>query len=218
LHLLYFYGFASGPLSNKAQFFKGKFHTTTIHFHIIDYIPNQEAFTQLRVSNVMKDIQDLIERKHAKDKVILFGSSFGAMIASWLAFKFPEKVNKLILIAPALYFTANFIANTLGTTPSKWKTNNSVLIDHYRFNRAIPLNYTFYSDLNANPIPIFPQKNFPIPTIILHGVNDEVVPIKWSENFAKENPNVNLFPFEGDHQLLEYKEEMWTKIKEFLAI
>jgi len=54
MKLLYFYGFSSGPQSNKAQFFKNKFSglKPSIEFQIVDYIPNRESFTNLRTSKL----------------------------------------------------------------------------------------------------------------------------------------------------------------------
>ena len=156
MQVLYLYGFASGPLSTKAQFFKQKFSLTTINYQIIDYIPNSNAFTQMKPSLLLKLVSDYIENHHFHgEELILFGSSFGGLIASWYTYINPENVSKLILIAPAFKFTPIFISRTLGTSINEWKEKGIIYVDHYRYNRRTPLDYSLVKDLQSFPPPDF---------------------------------------------------------------
>ena len=60
------------------------------------------------------------------------------------------------------------------------------------------------------------QYTFSIPTLILHGEFDEVVPISWSRKLAEVNSSVILNELKSDHQLLDQTERMWTIIEKFL--
>lgn len=217
LQIIYLYGFASGPLSEKAQYFKHKFDLLGIPFRIFDYIPSSKYFHFMHPSQLVKNLHDFIKREYSDQKIILCGSSFGGLIVAWYASTHPEYVEKLILIAPALQFTTEYITETLGTTLSQWKNEGDVLVDHYRFNGKIPLNYSFIQDLCDNPPPKFPLRNFPLSTLVFHGKNDEVVPVRWSVDFALENQKVNLNVLTGDHQLLDQKKTMWNSIQSFLT-
>ncbi len=213
--ILYLYGFASGPLSTKAQFFKAKFNQRT-SFLIYDYIPDKESFTNLKTSTLLNDLHVFILREFPEKQLILFGSSFGGLLSLWYSYLHPEKISKLILMAPALEFSANVIAELLEITPAEWKESGFVTVNHYRYNQDVPLSFTFYEDILKNPPPNFYQCEFSIPTLILHGEFDEVVPISWSRDFAEANLNVTLHELKSDHQLLDQKEKMWTIIDSFL--
>lgn len=219
MKLLYFYGFASGPQSNKAQFFYHKFSSlkSTIEFQIVDYIPDRESFINLRTSELLKKLNTLIENIKT-DYLVLFGSSFGAFIALWLATLYSTRVKKLILMAPALEFSANSIIDILDVTEAGWKSREKIFIDHFRFNDKIPLKFSFFDDLKINPPPNFSEVGLPIPILILHGRYDDVCPVVWSQRYAEKNPNVKLHILNSDHQLLDQREKMWLIIKKFLKI
>ncbi|MHA1967450.1 MAG: alpha/beta hydrolase [Candidatus Hodarchaeales archaeon] len=212
--ILYLYGFASGPLSTKAQFFKKKFHQKA-NFLIYDYIPDKESFTNLQTSTLLKDMHIFIQRKYP-EKIILFGSSFGGLLSLWYSILHPEKISKLILMAPALKFSADVIAELLEITPVKWKEFGFVTVPHYRYNQEVLLSFSFYNDILRNPPPNFYKQDLSIPGLIFHGEFDEVVPISWSREFAEVNSSVILHELKSHHQLLDQKEKMWTIIDKFL--
>ncbi len=217
LQIIYLYGFASGPFSEKARFFEHKFDLIGSPFQIFDYIPTAQDFYRIRPSRLVKNLHEFIEKNFSDRRIVLFGSSFGGLIAAWYASIHPTKVAKLILIAPALQFTSEFIAETLETTLSQWKNNGDVLVEHYRFNGKIPLSFSFIEDLINNPPPKFSFQKFPISTLIFHGKDDAVVPVQWSIDFALDNHLVTLNLLTGDHQLLNQKQAMWNSIQSFLV-
>jgi pimeloyl-ACP methyl ester carboxylesterase len=218
MQILYLYGFASGPLSDKAQYFKKNFQLVDKTLHIYDFIPNMQAFSSMRCSELINRLIEHIDRIFQGNQLVIIGSSFGGFLATWYAHLYPKKVDKLILMAPALGFSADFILNLLETTPSEWQKKKKILVEHYRFGGNIPLEYSFYTDLKSNPPPEFSPSGFLVPTIIFHGKEDEVVPIHWSKVFSEMNPEVTLYSLKDDHQLLNQKELMWKVIKSFLLI
>ncbi|MFX1283863.1 MAG: YqiA/YcfP family alpha/beta fold hydrolase [Promethearchaeota archaeon] len=219
MHILYLYGFASGPQSNKAQFFKEKFNSLDVPFDIFDYIPNRESFSNLKTSKLLENLHSYIELNYTKETdIVLFGSSFGAFLSVWYTSKHPERVQNLILIAPALRFSAHLICETHGINPSLWEKQGLINVFHYRYNGEIPLKYTFYEDLVENPLPDFDKVGISIPILILHGKSDNVVPIIGSKQFADSNRQVTLHELNGDHQLLDQKDAMWDLVKDFLGI
>jgi len=212
--LLYLYGFASGPLSTKAQFFKKK-SIGKVEFDIYDYIPDQDSFTNLQTSSILKKLHSYIEMK-LPEGVILCGSSFGGFLSLWYSALHPENVIKLILIAPALRFSASSVTKLLEITPNEWQSTGFAFLMHYRYNQMVPLAFSFYTDILNNPPPDFYRMNISIPTTIIHGINDEVVPISWSKEYLESKTNVILHELEGDHQLLDQKEMIWSIITKFL--
>ncbi|MFW9905309.1 MAG: alpha/beta fold hydrolase [Candidatus Thorarchaeota archaeon] len=217
LQIVYLYGFASGPHSNKAQFFKRIFSTATIPFDIYDYIPDKASFTNMKLSILTKNLHLYIEDEHPKEEeLILFGSSFGALISALYTFIHPDRIKKLILMAPALGFSAQRIVKLYNIPLIVWKKKGVIPIFHYRYDQEIPLDYSFYEDLVSHPPPDIEKLRIPIPTLILHGRFDEVVPLVWSRQYAEINPEATLHILNGDHQLLDQKEVMGEIIVDFL--
>jgi alpha-beta hydrolase superfamily lysophospholipase len=220
MKILYLYGFASGPQSNKAQYFKKKFSNLvgSIDFEIYDYIPDKKSFTNMKTSVLLENLNLHIQR-HYQGRLILFGSSFGALLAMWFTNlqEQQNKVSKLILMAPALRFNANSLLNILNITAEAWEQQGSVLIDHYRYGEKVPLKFGFLKDLKANPPPSFQKVDISTPILVLHAKNDEVCPVEWSIRLAKTQRMAQLKILDGDHQLLNQKKIMWRYIKKFLG-
>ncbi|WP_455464370.1 alpha/beta hydrolase [Candidatus Hodarchaeum mangrovi] len=217
LRIFYFYGFASSPQSDKAQFFKKKFESEGIEFNLLDYIPTKSHFSHLRVSILLEELNTVI-LSLKPSKIILFGSSFGAYLAAWLAKKNPDKIMKLILMAPALIFSSKTILQFMGTSFREWEETGYLDIFHFRYNTTIPLYYSFYRDLVDFPPLDMTISTISTPTLIFHGRYDEIIPIEWSHKFVSNNPSTRLYILESNHQLLDQKDEMWNNIRKFLQL
>lgn len=85
--LVFVHGLESTSQGNKAQYFRKSFPQMIIE----DYT----GVFQTR----MKKLTTLLE---GKNNLIMVGSSYGGLMAAQYAVEHPEKVKKLILIAPAL--------------------------------------------------------------------------------------------------------------------
>ena len=57
-----------------------------------------------------------------------------------------------------------------------------------------------------------------IPTLILHGRDDEVIPIHASRNFAANRPWVDLIELDSDHALANVMPEIWETITDFCQL
>jgi pimeloyl-ACP methyl ester carboxylesterase len=70
-----------------------------------------------------------------------------------------------------------------------------------------------WEDSMKHPLaPAFPQ-----PALIFHGVNDVVVPIAVSREYAALNANVTLTEFDSDHELLNVLPEITAAAIPFLT-
>ncbi len=78
--------------------------------------------------------------------------------------------------------------------------------------RSLPLSYNFVLDA-ANY-----QDNQllrPVPTLILHGRHDEVIPITASRSYASSRPWVQLIELNSNHALADVMTQ-WQQIKSFI--
>ncbi|WP_269147381.1 MULTISPECIES: YqiA/YcfP family alpha/beta fold hydrolase [Planktothrix] len=95
-----------------------------------------------------------------------------------------------------------------------WKTQGYLSIYHYAEKQNLPLHYDFLEDLAQYPDE---QLQRQIPTLILHGINDEVIPIQASQNYLKTRPWVRLIELNSDHGLENVLDVIWQEIRDFLG-
>ena len=98
MKLIYLHGFASGPMSGKAQFFQRRFGEIAVDMEIPDL--SEGHFETLTISGQLR----VIERAAiGQDDVRLIGSSMGGYLAALYAARHPE-VSRVMLMAPAFGF------------------------------------------------------------------------------------------------------------------
>lgn len=217
MEVLYLHGFASGPNSAKAHYFRKHFNELGVGITVLDLLPNEEDFTRMRTSRLLDDITTIIDFIAVPDLVVI-GSSFGGLLATWVAYIAPTRVQKLILMAPALRWSFPIIGEIFKTNVDNWKKTGSMPIFHYRFNRELPLAFAFVEDLERNPPPNFYKTPPSCPTLIFHGSHDDVVPLKWSQEYVQGRDNMALRVLDSDHQLLDKIDQMWEEIRTFLKL
>ena len=84
MRLIYLHGFASGPMSNKAQFFRRRFEEIGVEMQIPDL--SEGNFETLTISGQLR----VIERIAGGADVRLIGSSMGGYLAALYAARHPE--------------------------------------------------------------------------------------------------------------------------------
>ena len=205
LRVLYLHGFASGPGSRKARFFRDKLHEIGFSVEIPDLAcGNFEALTvsgQLRV----------IEEAARNEPVILVGSSLGGYLAALYAAAHPE-VDKLVLLAPAFDFVRLWSHQLGPERLEEWRKTGSLPVLHYGEGRKMPIGYQLIEDAHHHAA--FPD--FPQPALIFHGTEDPVVPVQYSLTFAASHRNVALTTFAAGHELTSVLSPMWQGMRSFL--
>jgi len=205
MRVVYLHGFASGPSSRKARHFSEKLRQCGKTVEALDLAPD---FEHLTITSQL----DVMENAIQNEPVVLIGSSMGGYLAALYAVYHPE-VERLALLAPA-FDVYQLLRRELG--PKKlehWRKNGSVPIFHYGSGRKVPLGYQLLED--AGKYPPFPE--FSQPCLILHGVNDVVVPFENSAQFASRHSNVTLVSFDSNHELTDVLDEIWKSAGSFLA-
>jgi pimeloyl-ACP methyl ester carboxylesterase len=85
-------------------------------------------------------------------------------------------------------------------------------IYHYGEKRSLALNYSFVEDLSAHSDL---QLQRQLPTLILHGKQDDVIGIESSQNYSASRPWVQLIEVESDHALTDVLPELWQEVHKF---
>lgn len=204
--IVYLHGFASGPQSRKAQFFRERFQELGVGLEIPDLAEGDfEHLTICRQLGVVK-------RLAAGRPVALIGSSMGGYLAALYAARHPE-VSRLVLMAPAFGFLRRFPELVGKEALATWKRTGSLDVYHYSEQRNLKLRYDLIEDgARYEDYPEVTQ-----PTLILHGSRDLTVPVSYSQEFAAHRPNVTLEILDSDHELLNVLQHIWETTHSFLC-
>ncbi|NUN63896.1 alpha/beta fold hydrolase [Pseudanabaena biceps] len=208
MNYLYLHGFASSPRSYKAQYMQQKFADLGLTLHIPDL--DLADFSTVTLSDQLA----YLDRNYLQNNqpISVIGSSLGGFLAVLLAAQSPL-VQKLVLLAPAFGF-GDRIAQAIGVeNVNKWREDGTREFFHYGLKRPVNLHYQFIVDAQKYSEQSLQRS---IPTLIFHGIHDDVVPASLSEEFIKGRSQVILKLLEDDHALGKDLDSMWRDIKDFL--
>ena len=203
--ILYLHGFASGPASRKARYFQQRLAARGID--LLVPAMDEGDFRGLTITGQLQ----LVERLTGGKPVTLIGSSMGGYIAALYASRHPE-TEKLVLLAPAFGFTHRWPKSLGEATLRQWQTSGALLVRHYAAGEMREIGYQLIEDGERyENYPDFHQ-----PALILHGSQDDVVPLAYSEQFAATHPNVELKVLDSNHELTDVLGEAWKETERFL--
>lgn len=145
-------------------------------------------FCDMSIDTEKEDLKAVIEYVENisyvdKNKLILFGASQGGFVSCLIAAQYKEKVDKLILLYPALCipddarkgkmqmiaFDPNDIKATLTSKPFKFS---------YKYPESA-ININIFEEIQKIDAPIF----------IIHGDNDKIVDVKYAVKAIEESKN-----------------------------
>jgi uncharacterized protein len=202
LHI-YLHGFASGANSRKANFFVDCYAQQGLQLIVPDF--NVGGFTDFTISRQLTQTASYL----TDEPVTLIGSSLGGWVSLLLAEKYSQ-IERLILLAPALGFPQPWLSRLDPAALETWQTEGFWPVYHYIEEQEIPLAYNFVLDAQQ-----YLQQQFQrsLPTLILHGIHDEVVPIELSRQYASDRSSVILHELDSDHGLGNVLPQIWQKMQ-----
>lgn len=203
--IIYLHGFASTPMSRKAQVFQQRFRERGVQIHVPDLAEGD--FEHITITSQLR----VLERTANGAPVSLIGSSMGGYLAALYASQHSE-VRKLLLMAPAFYFPQTW-AGTLGKERvAEWKRTRKLMTFHYGEQREVPLDYAIVEDgAQYEPAPNFRQR-----ALVFQGMLDTVVPPAYSVEYARTHPNVTVRLMESGHELTDVIDSIWEEGSRFL--
>lgn len=216
MHIFYLHGFASSPQSTKAAMVAERLHPRGLVVRCPDF--NQPDFSTLTVTRMIDQTRRAIAALPPAP-VVLIGSSLGAFVAVHVAAMPPphaaSRVERLVLLAPALDFGGNRM-RTLGPDGvGRWRETNRLDVYHYAYGKVLPMQYALYED--AAQYDAF-ALTLDMPMLVFQGTRDEAVDPATVERFARARPNVTLRMFEDDHQLVASMPAILDEIESFLEL
>ena len=200
------------PASSKAIRFGRELEARGVRFVCPDL--NEPAFETLTVTRMLGQTRRAIA---AMDRpVALIGSSLGAFVALHAgASDESGKVDRLVLMAPALDFGGNRLRQLGEAGIDEWKRTGSLRVLHYASNTWRDVGFALYED--AAKYDAF-AVNLSLPILAFQGRRDAAVDPASVEAWAKRRPNVELHMLDDDHQLGGSLEYMWQSTRRFLGL
>jgi pimeloyl-ACP methyl ester carboxylesterase len=210
---LYLHGFASSPQSKKAQAFKQQFDQLGVPLQIPDL--NQGDFSRLSLSRQIRQVQEVMAQ--GSDPWVLIGSSFGGLTAAWMVEQpgLQEQIEALVLLAPAFQFLAQWLPRLGPDQLAAWQSRGTLAVFHYSEQRNLPLYYDFVKDAQQYPDDSLKQV---VPTLVIHGIHDDVISVESSRAYAATRPWVTLVEVDSDHALVDVQDEIWQHVQAFLDL
>jgi pimeloyl-ACP methyl ester carboxylesterase len=209
--VVYLHGFASSARSSKGSFLAAKLAGHGVTLEAPDL--NEPDFSTITVSRMLGQVGDVIDS--GGGAVALVGSSLGAFVAVQAALQRPARVDRLVLLAPALEFGGNGMRELGGRSVDDWKTTNTLDVFHYGYGRMIPVHYELYED--ARRYDAF-AATLAMPVQIFQGRRDTIVDPDSVNRWAASRPNVALHLLDDNHQLLGSLESIWHEMRRFLDL
>lgn len=207
---IYLHGFASSPKSSKATYLRDRFAEINLKLEVLDL--NHSGFSELTLTRQIT--QTIAAFPDSTTPVTLIGSSFGGLTSAWVAQQ-EVRVQNLVLLAPAFGFPQNWYSRLPPDQIARWQESGYLPVYHYGENKTVPLHYKFLEDAKNYPLTGLTRS---LPTLIIHGIHDEVVPIQVSLNYAQQHSQVELIELASDHGLNDVREQIWQETRNFLDL
>src|SRR5262245_17607248 len=212
MHAVYLHGFASSARSSKAVYFGQRLAERGVTLRTPDF--NQPDFKGLTITRMLAQVSDEI-RQLPDGPVALIGSSLGAFVAVQASRQHPARVDRLVLLAPALDFSGNRLRDLGDRGVDEWRRTGELNVFHYGFGRMMPVGFELYTD--AAQYDSF-NARVDLPVQVFQGERDVAVSPDTVRRWAAARPNVELHMLDDDHQLLASLDYMWREAARFLGL
>lgn len=210
--VFYLHGFASSDQSTKAAYFSGRLRAHGIALHCPDF--NLPDFASLTMTRMLSRLAAETTRPH-DGGITLIGSSLGGTLAVLAGSRLTDRIDRLVLLAPAVMFAKDGHPLLPPGRIEEWRRKGAMPFFHYGGNEERLLDFGFYEDTMRYDA--F-EAAWSQPTLIFQGVRDASVDYRTVEQFARTRPNVTLALLDDDHQLVASLPRIWDDVEAFLGL
>jgi uncharacterized protein len=213
--VFYLHGFASSAKSTKAAYLSERLRRQGVTLHCPDF--NQPDFATLTLTRMLEQLDRAMAEAATAvtGPAALIGSSLGGTLAILAAAAFGARVDRLVLLAPAVMFAKQGHHLLPPERIDEWRRLGRLPFFHYADNVERMLDFAFYEDsFRYNPF----DATFSQPTRIFQGTHDTSVDPRTVEAFARERPNVTLSLVDDDHSLTKSLPVIWDGVSAFLEV
>lgn len=205
---LYLHGFASSPQSKKAVAVAERLASRGVQVDRLDLrVPSMERL----------DFGAMLERTRAAmgrsdERIVLIGSSLGGLTAARVA-EHDRRVVGMVLLAPALHFGARWKERLGEDGWEHWMDSGWLEVHDYATGGTARVPADFARSVLHHDVGL---PYIHPPTLVLHGTEDDVVPITVSRELAAVSPQVRLVELRDGHDLLATLPTILDSIESFV--
>lgn len=219
--ILYLHGFGSSQAGEKAEYFRRRSGEEELGFLSLDFRGHGVSDGDLRRLTLSRCLADVAAARsfladEGAERVIVMGSSMGALVGLWHAAGAPSGLAAGLYVAPAIGL-AESLADRLGAEGlSRWRATGSTSFTDELGTHEV--GWDLYRDLERHPTERLAASHR-VPSLLFQGRRDDRVSWRRVARFAEtaRGPaRLHLFP-DGDHRLLAQRDEIWEGMLAFVA-
>src|SRR5262245_47265765 len=139
--VLYLHGFASSSRSTKGGFFADRLMEHGIPLVCPDF--NEPDFTSLTMTRMLDQLDGLLPPEVGVPAALI-GSSLGGTLAILAANRFSSRVERVVLLAPAVMFAKPGHHLLPPERIDEWRRRGSLSFFHYGYEDEAPCDFAFY--------------------------------------------------------------------------
>ena len=200
IRIIYLHGLGSSPRSKKGMLISDEVRKQGGTCLIPDL--NIPSFATLSPAKIMTFITDLVENE-GEQPLAIIGSSFGGLLAvkliQTLSHSAAKYIERLVLLAPALdpWDKESGLLNEERLL--RWQREGKFPLFDYGSGKEIEVHYGFVQELKSFDSY---SSEITIPTLIVHGRQDQIVSYRQSERMMNFLRNGELRLIDDTHELL----------------
>lgn len=190
MRCLFAHGFEGVPNGRKARYLR-----EVLGYEVVAPLMNRTGWTfEDQVGMVLGALDD------DPGLELLVGSSMGAFAVAVASARRRARALKLLLMAPAVGIHACWVEQ-LGTDGMKlWAEMGALQYHHQGVGQHVELPYTLWTQCRDEA-----EVRLTHPTVVVHGLRDEVIPVELAVGLAKRSPGVRrLYGVDDGHRLLDH--------------
>ena len=206
MNYAYLHGFARDETAPKGRRLSDVFRQHGVQLRRPNL--NQPSFCELTYSGMLRTLDEM-DAAAGDEPWRFIGSSRGGYAAARWAQLNPGRVDRMVLLAPA-FDMLEVWAEMLGEhLLEEWRREGEFLFFGPDDNLQ-PVHWQLFADVRDNH-PGYPDVE--VPTRVIHGCDDELVPVEKSRNFVERTPAAQLVCVDDSHDL---GNSVWRVVREAL--
>lgn len=211
-HVFYLHGFTSSARSAKAAFFEQRLRARGVSFGCPDF--NEPDFRTLTMTRMLGRLSSELDGA-GPGPIALIGSSLGGTLAILAAERFRPRIDRIVLLAPAVMFATPGHHLLPPERIAEWRQKGALPFFHHAYNEERLLDVAFYEDSLQYDVP---AAAFIQPTIVFQGLQDTAVDYRSVDRFVRARSNATLSLLDDDHQLAASLPGIWHAAAPFLGL
>ena len=186
MHVLFAHGFESSPDGSKPTYMREE-----LGWEVTTPVMSELGW------NIEQETEVLLRLIDEHDYDLVSGSSMGALAAANASASRPNLDLRLLLLAPAFGLADLWRSGAGKVGLAHWKSHGSVPHHHRGLDQEIILGWDFIKSADSMSWPELAH-----PTVIIHGLQDDIVPIENSRRVAAGSEHVvALLEIEDGHRM-----------------